>query len=207
MQKRRPRSDALATRSRLLTAAGEVFAERGFHSATIKEITDRADASIASVNYHFTGKDELYASVLKRIETDARQIIPPPSAEGTAPREELRRCICHIVRFLLGRGQPVWERVLLARELAQPSPALDPLIESIGRPLHERIAILVGQITGLSPTSDAAAMITCSIVAQCLFHMEHRELLHRLHPQLADPPTVERIAEHISEFSLAALGG
>src|SRR5476651_2466907 len=74
------------TRRRLLQAAGEVFAERGFHAATIKDITDRAGASLASVNYHFRDKSELYAAVLRRIGEECAHIIPPDQAlTGDAP--------------------------------------------------------------------------------------------------------------------------
>lgn len=43
-----------------LEAAGEVFAERGFKAATIQEISQRANANIASAYYHFRDKESLY---------------------------------------------------------------------------------------------------------------------------------------------------
>ena len=53
------------TRNRLLNAAGEVFAEKGFKSATVRAICDRAGANIAAVNYHFGDKEHLYSEVLR----------------------------------------------------------------------------------------------------------------------------------------------
>ena len=50
-----------ATRQRVLESACEVFAEKGFHDATVQDICDHADANIASVNYYFTDKDNLYS--------------------------------------------------------------------------------------------------------------------------------------------------
>lgn len=197
---------AQATQRRLLEAAGEVFAERGFHAATIKEITDRAGAALASVNYHFRDKAELYAAVLRRIEAKGTRLIPPDGALRGTARTKLRQFIAHLVKELQGRGQPVWERVLLARELAQPTPALDPLVESVARPIHEGLSALVAKITGLPPRDERVALSTCSIVAQCLFHVDHRSMVHRLHPQLAAQADAEKIAAHIAEFSLAALG-
>lgn len=52
------------TSARILLAALEAFAERGFDGASLKEITDRADANIAAVNYHFHTKDDLVRAVL-----------------------------------------------------------------------------------------------------------------------------------------------
>ncbi|MGA9754367.1 MAG: TetR family transcriptional regulator, partial [Desulfobaccales bacterium] len=52
------------TRQRLLEAAGEVFAKKGFRNTTIREICRRARANLAAVNYHFGDKERLYLAVL-----------------------------------------------------------------------------------------------------------------------------------------------
>ncbi len=54
------------TRANLLDAAGRVFAERGYQSATIREICRKAGANVASVNYTFGDKMGLYTEVLRR---------------------------------------------------------------------------------------------------------------------------------------------
>jgi TetR/AcrR family transcriptional regulator, regulator of cefoperazone and chloramphenicol sensitivity len=56
--------DQLVTRQRLLEAAGEVFADLGFRSATVRDICRRADANIAAVHYHFGDKEQLYAAAV-----------------------------------------------------------------------------------------------------------------------------------------------
>ena len=53
------------TREKLIEAAGEVFAEVGFHNATVREICALAGTNIAAVNYYFGEKLGLYSEVLK----------------------------------------------------------------------------------------------------------------------------------------------
>ena len=49
------------TKAKLLEAAGEEFADKGFEKATIRGICELAGANIAAVNYHFGDKEQLYA--------------------------------------------------------------------------------------------------------------------------------------------------
>ncbi|MDP9864398.1 MULTISPECIES: TetR/AcrR family transcriptional regulator [Streptosporangium] len=64
MPLRLSRSQAKArTRKRLLTAAGEVFAEQGFAGASVDEIASRAGHTVGAVYSHFTGKDDLFLAL------------------------------------------------------------------------------------------------------------------------------------------------
>ena len=55
------------TKERLLAVAGELFADRGFDSVSLRMITDRANVNLASVNYHFGSKEELIGAVVDDI--------------------------------------------------------------------------------------------------------------------------------------------
>ena len=57
---------AIQSRERLLDAAERLFAERGFHGASVREITTRAHCNVAAINYYFGGKLSLYAEVFRR---------------------------------------------------------------------------------------------------------------------------------------------
>jgi len=52
-------------RQAILDAAEELFAEKGFSGTSIREITQRAKCNIASVNYYFHRKENLYAEVFR----------------------------------------------------------------------------------------------------------------------------------------------
>lgn len=55
----------LQDRAGLVAAATAVFAEHGFHSASMREIARRAGFSVGGVYQFYPGKDELYVAVLE----------------------------------------------------------------------------------------------------------------------------------------------
>ena len=55
-----------STKDRILYAAEELFAQQGFASTSLRQVTSRADVNIAAVNYHFGSKDNLVHEVFRR---------------------------------------------------------------------------------------------------------------------------------------------
>ena len=53
------------TRERVLKAAAQLFADRGFKKVTVRDICRAARANVAAVNYHFGDKGGLYREVLQ----------------------------------------------------------------------------------------------------------------------------------------------
>lgn len=193
------------TRRRLLEAAGEVFAERGFHAATIKQITDRARTSVAAVNYHFRDKAELYAAVLRRIEADAQAICPPERPDLDDPLERFRAMVRHVVVTMITRAGPTWQRVLMAREFAEMSPQMRSMLESVARPVNGRLSGVVAELVGLDADDPRVGYRVAGIIAQCVYYLHHHRHLSQLHAQLPDAPDVETLAEQVVEVALAGL--
>lgn len=59
-------SDTRETKERILDAAEQLFAEKGFEAASLRDITQEAGANVAAVNYHFRSKEELIEAVFAR---------------------------------------------------------------------------------------------------------------------------------------------
>ncbi len=66
------------TRNKILQIASELFAKSGFDGASIRDIAKKADVNLASINYHFKNKQNLYIQVLERnlesIENEMQEI-------------------------------------------------------------------------------------------------------------------------------------
>src|SRR6476659_6321838 len=54
------------TRTRILDAAEELFMLHGFESTSMRQLTAKAEANLAAVNYHFGSKDALIEAVFRR---------------------------------------------------------------------------------------------------------------------------------------------
>src|ERR1700683_3182024 len=79
------------TRTKLLDAAGHVFADFGYQAATVREICARAGVNIALVNYYFGDKLELYTEVLRHsIGASRNGIIKKAIGSTASPAEGLR---------------------------------------------------------------------------------------------------------------------
>lgn len=72
------------TSARLIVAATEVFSEKGFGGATVKEIADRAGVNVSLISYHFNGKEGLFRTCLENFGRerlrDAEKILTPPDS-------------------------------------------------------------------------------------------------------------------------------
>ena len=79
------------TRARLLDAAGQVFARRGFHAATVDEVADAAGYTKGAVYSNFATKDELFLALLdQRLAAQLRQVEALSAIESS---EELRAAL------------------------------------------------------------------------------------------------------------------
>jgi AcrR family transcriptional regulator len=190
------------TRTRLLEAAREVFSQRGFQGATVREICRRADANGAAVNYHFGSKDELLAEALNFAPLAALQ----RANVSQDPRTRLRLFIRDFMMMLLDEKNPSSQCRIMARELADPTPALDKIVREAIAPLHEFMGGLVREIAGDQISVADLRRCVYSILGQCLFYRHSHPVLHRLHRSLRyDNKEIEAIAEHVFEFSLAGI--
>ncbi len=55
-----------SARERIIETAENLFAENGFDSTTLRELTEEAKVNLASVNYHFGSKEGLSRELMER---------------------------------------------------------------------------------------------------------------------------------------------
>ncbi len=52
------------TKNKIIEVARIMFAEQGFEGTSIREIAKTAEVNVASINYHFSNKEKLFAEII-----------------------------------------------------------------------------------------------------------------------------------------------
>ncbi len=195
------------TRSKLIDAAGEVFAESGFRAATVREICARAGVNIALVNYYFGDKLELYTEVLRHSAGASGNGIIRQAIDSDAPPETALRELIHAMLLRVCRmDRPGWHFRLMMHEFAQPTPAMAAVIEETMAPVYDRFRQLISLLTGLAPEHDEVRLATHSVIAQVVHYVHARHIIAAVWPDLElTPERIEQISAHIADFSLAGI--
>lgn len=195
------------TKARLLEAAGEEFAEKGFEAATIRSICRRAGANLAAVNYHFGDKERLYTEAVLEAHRCGTEMLPESAFREGAPGEHLRRYIHHFLSNVLAlRDHPRWHHSLMVREMLTPTAASETLVREAIRPRFERLLAILRRIC---PDADDRRLhaLGFSVIGQGLHYKMAREISQRLVGEDAYAALdLEYLTGHITAFCLAALG-
>ena len=100
--------DVADTAVRIMLAAADAFAQRGFHATTTRDIASRAGLSPAGVYVHFASKEVLLFELSRRGHARARDLLVAAADQAGTPTEALRAIVggfsrWHAEHYELGR--------------------------------------------------------------------------------------------------------
>ena len=199
------------TKTALLAAAIEVFADKGFDSATVRDICGLAKANVAAVNYHYGSKDGLYASVLEEIfpkggEWQAKDRSAMP------PEERLRLFVRGLTReiYLQGNRLITQKWAIFLREMAKPSHNLDIIVQHQVQSRANELRDILADILGPDIPDRTLALCSANIWALILDHLLIQPILERLSPSRPNmdgsvESNIDAFVDHLVIFSLGGL--
>jgi AcrR family transcriptional regulator len=195
-----------ATQQRLLEAAEDVFARKGFKAASIREICRQAGANIAAVNYYFGDKERLYIETLKYAHRTCTEGTPFPEWDHATPAlEKLRDFIATVVRRVM-QPRSLSSLQLIMRELAQPTAACAEIVRDYIQPIAEKLIAVLGELMPESSIQERY-LAAFSIVGQCHFYRHHRSVAAMLiGEEEFQKFNAELVAAHITMFTFRGLG-
>lgn len=202
----RLRVDGIETRKRILKAAGEVFAARGYRDTTLAEICRKAKANSAAVNYHFNDKESLYVEVWRASAEEAMSLYPIDggiSADAPA-RARLQGFMVALLKRMTDRGRLGIFHRLRMMEMANPTGLIDRVRWQAIQPMRDYIRELLRELLGSNATEEQVNFCEFNLVGPCL--------MAQLTCQLNLPGTgfvqvtdVEAFADHCAAFFLAGI--
>lgn len=149
-----PRRRGPATAERILAAGEALFAERGYHGTTLRDVATRVGLRIPSLYNHFPSKDALYAAVLERGIGPVVALLSELALAPPAERDDPRRVIEPVMRMLAER--PHLPRLVLHETLAG-GEHLTPMLREWMRPAFARARELVEARGGAPPVAPEQA--------------------------------------------------
>lgn len=168
------------TRLALIRAGLKLFGANGFDGTSTREIAATAKANIASIAYHFGGKEGLRAAcadhIVTTIETMAARALGPleegqgpdrlsPEAAHAAFSAALER----MVSFVVARPEAGEIVQFILRELAHPTSALDRIYSGVFEPTHRRLCALWEAATGEPAESERTRIAVFTMIGQVVY--------------------------------------
>jgi AcrR family transcriptional regulator len=192
-------------RQKLIQAAGQVFAEVGYDAATVRQITDRAEVNVASINYHFGDKLNLYREVLSETFSQRTHLLGQLCSTGSAT-ERLHRFIEWMVAEEKDEKRP-WHRILVMREISDSASSRAPeLLVELIRPNHRILASILNDLTRHVLTKTDLEILTQMVAALCVHWLDRPAFIQKLSPELTfSSEQMNTLVEHIHLFTLGGV--
>lgn len=200
----RPRTSLPPRNSRqqaILQFAEQLFAQRGFHAVTLRQIADLAKVPLALVGYYFNHKEGLFQAVFAHRSALHRELEQAlDEARRTAGQDDgLRRVIDALVQPMLKMRQDPSSRHyarLLARALTYPESEAEPALQQHLDPLLQRFLDALQTALPQASHAELAAAWRFAIGA-VLVHVGEPRLERLLPAEPGGPADTGRLNERI----------
>jgi AcrR family transcriptional regulator len=198
------------TRERILLASQKLFADKGFDATSVRDITTEAGCNVASVNYHFGGKENLYLdtfrSILAVLRNQRLSVLdelmgrtPPPTLE-----EFLESFAEGFIRPLVDESRGRHFMALVSREMFDPRLPHDVFVSEFVHPILKRSMMALAQFGPPLDPADARLCIM-SMVGQLLHALKAHSLFTRHDDAGVVPPALTDYIPHFVRFSVGGI--
>ena len=199
------------TRSALLKSAEALFLAHGFAGVSVRQITMACGANVASINYHFNGKTNLFREVLatRLDEITHSKLALLKQLDQQRPAATLEEILKAYIRsfFEDHLSSPDSDRLMqtIYREMGPDAVASDLVANQLVVPINHAFKKSILQA---APELDAHHVSFCvsSITGQVLHFIRGRDILRRMRSPGRNRTFIEDVIDHITQFSLQGLG-
>jgi AcrR family transcriptional regulator len=153
----RPNRRGLKSRERVLDAAEQIMASRGFEAATIARVVEESGIPLSSVYHYFGSKDGILLAVMERGADRFFADLPDLSRRPGRPAQHLARVTAAAARTL--ERQPDFLRLLIVFAV-QPPTAGEGEIQAVVRRIREHALELMREQIAAAFRDDPRSPVT-----------------------------------------------
>jgi AcrR family transcriptional regulator len=164
-----------ANRARIVAAATDEFAARGFKGASMDAIAARTHTTRALINYYFGSKEKLYIAVLEQVYAGIREAEGQLDLEDLEPVAAIRRIVEFTYSYYLEHEGFV--RIVVAENQARGRHLRkSKAMRTLNRPIIERLGEVIerGQREGRFRRGVDPVEIHKAIAALGMFNVTNR---------------------------------
>ncbi len=166
-------------RKQIFEAAARVFAEKGYHNATVQDVADEAGLGKGTLYEYVTSKKELLLLVIEEGQTRVHELVIKAIASKTSPIQKLR-AIIHTTLDVADEHKRIM-RMIFNEAISLDASDRDRIIAGKGKVLMEVAAVIEqgiaeGILRPINPIASADI-----ILHNCWLWMHSQELNDSLH--------------------------
>lgn len=199
------------TRDRLLNEAETLFAEKGYHAVSVREITKVARCNLAAVNYHFGNKKNLYLEVFRsrwvpramRVRTFFEKSLA--DQDSSSPEVVVQALARAFLEGPLTDEERQRHHQLMVREIGRPSEAFDLVADQVMRPFFKELVEKLHSRMPEGLRKESLMLNILSIFATVLYFNFARAAVTLMTGHEYDAAFKSRLVNHIIRFSLHGL--
>lgn len=194
------REAPLSTKARILAAAEDVFAAKGFEGASTREIAAAAQVNISSLHYHWESKETLYFAVFQniydRIVQLVRSSVPVTPPERPAGRHVVDDTVGLLFDFFA--DHPTIPK-LLVRRLLETTEATNEIERDILLPAWRSFAAWTHDLSKVDQIDAPLFLLTVHSVL-LVFMLDSQQFAELLGGSVRTPELRRRLRPHITNL-------
>jgi len=134
-------------KNKIMEAAGELFATKGYQNTTIRDICQKAGIYQLSINYHFGSKENLFREVLLSAYKETEETTLVEKIKDFPPDQQLEEVVRTRVNSVLNRNNKGIFFKIIAREI---STNYDFIVDIMSSTIIEYLVFIKGVFAKLA---------------------------------------------------------
>lgn len=187
-------------RQRILTDVIPLFAKKGYGGVTMREIAAKAKMTPGALYHHFSGKQDLYLSAMKKAYAGRARLIMEALSIDAPPMERLRSLISQLCTEL--SRDRAFTRLIHREILDGDKKRLRLVVDQVFRDIFSGLVVLCRE---LAPSFDPF-LFGISIISLTVHHYQITDMRAFLPGSLPKHDDPEVVARHILRLLFESVG-